>query len=271
MLEIAQKYLASNFSIFPIKPKDKSPHARLLYETNYVKTSDPSIGSWKPLQTQKPTIEDILHWFLTDSESNIAVATGEVSNLTVIDIDNPTSNPLSPDSFPPTLTAKTGSGGYHLFYRYHPNIPNSASHFAPSIDTKNNGGYVILPPSTHPNGNKYEWIHRTTIQPFPIDHPLFKGSTGNKPKLSREDWDTLIQDGAPPKTRNISATYLIGKLLFHLSPHISIESIYSLVVGWNQRNNPPLPLRELDTTFYSIISKHYGNNIGETEENNQGA
>ena len=38
-------------------------------------------------------------------------------------------------------------------------IPGSSSKLAPGVDLKADGGYVIAPPSVHPNGNVYEWDH----------------------------------------------------------------------------------------------------------------
>lgn len=65
---------------------------------------------------------------------------------------------------PPTQTARTG-GGLHLWFGYHG--PARAS-IGPGLDIKTNTGYVVMPPSRHASGNRYEWINEADgIQPAP--------------------------------------------------------------------------------------------------------
>ena len=65
-------------------------------------------------------------------------------------------------ALPATVTAVTGTGGHHLYFRLPnfagaPVIKNTASALAAGIDTRGEGGYVVAPPSIHPNGNPYGW------------------------------------------------------------------------------------------------------------------
>lgn len=55
---------------------------------------------------------------------------------------------------PPTLTCRTGSGGWHVWLSY--NGP-ARGRLADGIDVKKTGGYVVLPPSLHMAGGTYEW------------------------------------------------------------------------------------------------------------------
>jgi hypothetical protein len=66
---------------------------------------------------------------------------------------------------PATLTAITGSGGRHELYRppvgrEHvsklPVLP--ASHYKGVIDVKAKGGLIVVAPSLHKSGNRYEWV-----------------------------------------------------------------------------------------------------------------
>ena len=61
---------------------------------------------------------------------------------------------------PDTVVSATGSGGYHLFYRAPPGqpVPNSASKLGPKLDVRGDGGYVIAPPSVHPNATPYAFL-----------------------------------------------------------------------------------------------------------------
>lgn len=61
---------------------------------------------------------------------------------------------------PPTLTARTPSGGRHLFFKLpsgSPAVKNSVSKVGPGIDIRGTGGQVVLPP-TEIDGRRYEWL-----------------------------------------------------------------------------------------------------------------
>jgi len=61
-------------------------------------------------------------------------------------------------------TVKTGGGGLHVYcklpkFLYHNDIKSSLGKKYPGIDIKKLGGYVIVPPSIHPDSNKpYEFL-----------------------------------------------------------------------------------------------------------------
>lgn len=58
-----------------------------------------------------------------------------------------------------TLTVRTGSGGHHLYYRKHDGATysNAPGTLPAGIDVRADNGYVILPPSLHYSGNRYQW------------------------------------------------------------------------------------------------------------------
>lgn len=96
---------------------------------------------------------------------NVAIATG--NGLAVIDIDVDDLKgedgmvelkawEAQHGELPETVTAVTGRGGYHMFYRI--DKPVSCSTNAElGIDIRGDGGYIVAPPSVHPNGTTYEW------------------------------------------------------------------------------------------------------------------
>jgi len=59
-----------------------------------------------------------------------------------------------------TWHAQTGSGGWHLFFRWPEDtqIRNSAGKVGPGIDVRGDGGFVVLPPSQHVSGGRYRWL-----------------------------------------------------------------------------------------------------------------
>jgi hypothetical protein len=89
----------------------------------------------------------------------LAIRTGRVCDLAVVDIDPRNGGRVLPELMPPTRCVRTGSGGWHLYYR-HPGGPLAAKlHGHPGIDLKADGGYVVAPPSIHPGtGQPYRRV-----------------------------------------------------------------------------------------------------------------
>jgi hypothetical protein len=95
----------------------------------------------------------------------LAVRTGAVSGLAVIDVDPAhggdasLSELMTAGLVPRTLHVHTGSGGLHLYYR-HPGqaLPSRPMPDRAGIDVKADGGYVVLPPSLHHRTHlPYRW------------------------------------------------------------------------------------------------------------------
>lgn len=68
--EAAKEYLNRGWSVIPIRPRDKKP-----------------LCSWKKFQTRFPTREELQSWF-HDTENNIGIVAGKISNLTIVDCDS---------------------------------------------------------------------------------------------------------------------------------------------------------------------------------------
>jgi Bifunctional DNA primase/polymerase, N-terminal len=103
---------------------------------------------------------------------------------------------------PATLTAVTGSGGTHELYRPPlgkeevnklPMLP--ASHYHGVIDVKAKGGMIVVAPSMHVSGNRYQWVDLDTEiatlpswlyeKPLQIA-PLFQANPKGKPAPRRD-------------------------------------------------------------------------------------
>jgi hypothetical protein len=66
-----------------------------------------------------------------------------------------------------TPTVLTGSGGMHFWFLAPRETPTRPG-FAPGLDLKATGGYVVVPPSLHPNGEPYRW----DVGDHPTEEPL---------------------------------------------------------------------------------------------------
>ena len=70
---------------------------------------------------------------------------------------------LTGEFMPVTLRVITGRG-QHLYFTHDGTIKNSAGKIGPGVDIRTKGGYVVLPPSVHPDGNRYVWKHADDLK-----------------------------------------------------------------------------------------------------------
>ncbi len=124
--------------------------------------------------TYKPTIEQ---WFTRWPNANIGIATGkDKSGFFAVDVDikhhlgkfgDESLYQLEKEygKLPDTVTAKTGSGGWHYLFLTPEfgEIPNSTGKLSPSIDIRGEGGYIIVEPAMHISGLSYAWIDSDPI------------------------------------------------------------------------------------------------------------
>ena len=115
--------------------------------------------------------QQIIDWWTQYPHANIAVATGKVSGIVVIDIDiNHAQNKFGDVSLAEIeakhksklcgdIQALTGGGGFHYVFAYPQGvtIKSKAGNVAANIDTRADNGYIIVEPSNHISGNSYQW------------------------------------------------------------------------------------------------------------------
>lgn len=106
-------------------------------------------------------------WWSNYPGASIGMPTGEKSGMWVLDVDGEEGFVSLKDleakqgSLPDTLQQKTGGGGRHYFFKYNGrDIKNSAGQVAKNLDVRGNGGYVVIPPSSHPSGKNYQWLNK---------------------------------------------------------------------------------------------------------------
>ncbi len=120
--------------------------------------------------------EQVTAWWRRWPNANVGVATGEASNLAVLDIDGKPGHvsllALEAENgpLPGTVTAIT-SRGCHLLYQWTPGLGIGAGLYGEGLDHRGEGGYIIAPPSVHPSGHVYRWL-TANDEPQPWAHPL---------------------------------------------------------------------------------------------------
>jgi Bifunctional DNA primase/polymerase, N-terminal len=149
LLEAAMRYARLGWHIHPCRPGEKLP----------------ILERWHERATAESTLLE--RWWGRTPDANVAVATGPGSGIFVLDVDGPEGEralvelerrhgPM-PEFYPMQWT---GSGrGWQAFFAWPEgrNIRNSAGRLGPKLDTRGEGGFVVLPPSVHPSGGRYGW------------------------------------------------------------------------------------------------------------------
>jgi len=118
--------------------------------------------------------QQVRAWWHRWPQANVGLAMGRVSGLVAIDVDPRSGGDASlaelfdeHGTFPATLEALTGGGGFHFLFA-HPGVSfkNSSSVLGEGLDIKTDGGYIVAAPSLHASGKRYEW--RGTTEPSPM-------------------------------------------------------------------------------------------------------
>jgi putative DNA primase/helicase len=242
-LDAALKYAEDGFSVLPLVAKQKYPL--------------PGTHGSKEATTDKKVIKKTFK----NKELNIGVATGEISAFFVLDIDGEDGeaslNKLTDEfgELPSTVEIKTGKGRHLLFQIPDGKcIKNSTSQVGKNIDIRGDGGYVVVPPSIHPNGNRYEGdIDRKNISEAPtwlISKILWK----KKAKSAKGS------DDIPEGTRNDT---LFSECVKMRRKGQDEGKAFSALLNMNiERCKPPLE----DTELERIVKSAYSIDLEETLE-----
>ena len=151
LLKYALKYASEyGWAVFPVSASTKKP-----LTPHGCKDAKKDLGA-------------IRAWWMRYPDASIGVATGAISNLIVIDEDIDEDKDLNGyqevtqwerinGNLPETVRAITGRGGAHLYYKYTGKDIKNRAGILDGVDVRGEGGYVIAPPSYHPNGTQYQW------------------------------------------------------------------------------------------------------------------
>lgn len=264
MKEAALDYLTRGFSVVPAYTVNES--VCTCGRPDCDRPGKHSRIRWAEYQKRRPTVAEVEAWWSSWPDANIAIITGAVSGLVVIDLDGPEAEQAAVQlELPATLICTTGRGR-HLYYA-HPGgyVPNKVR-LLPGLDVRADGGYVMAPPSLHASGRRYTWGAQRAIARLPDTmvsrlrpaQVAQSASEGQKETgVPDSEWALRLLGGVPEggagglPGRNEAATKLAGHFLRHLSP----KETYQLLVLWNQRNKPPLGDEELRRTIISIANR----------------
>lgn len=130
--------------IFPLRPRTKKPFE---YIGVYHATTD---------------TDQIRDWWQRWPQANIGLHCGG-GGVMALDADKYkdtyAGDALLTKEDEQTPTSLTGRGGTHLLYAMPGGLRlgNATGGLPAGIDIRGHGGYIVLPPSMHPNGRPYQW------------------------------------------------------------------------------------------------------------------
>jgi hypothetical protein len=151
-------YAESGYRVFPLRPRKKEP-----LTAHGVKDATTNL-------------DQIRQWWTANPDANIGLATG--SGVMALDIDGPEgANTLAAleqkhGTLPVTPVQFTGKGRHYLF-SVTVEVRNTSRRIGAGVDTRGDGGYIVVAPSIHPSGSSYAWDQerrpfKITLAPAPV-------------------------------------------------------------------------------------------------------
>ena len=219
---------------------------------------------WQIHQYRCAEPPEIGEWFRRWPDANLAVVTGIVSGLVVLDLDPLHGADASLQQveevhggFAETIEARTGRGGRHIYFAHPGEIIHNRVGIAPGIDLRGDGGYVVTPPSVHACGEPYRWERSPDVcrlAPLPAWLLGAAPDRGTHRGHPLAHWRGLLREGVVEGERNNAIASLAGHLLWHgVDPEVTAE----LLLSWNAtRCKPPLHADEVMRTVDSIVRLH---------------
>jgi hypothetical protein len=235
--EFALRYAKLGLSVFPLPPKAKIPQ----------------IKGWNVAGTTDPAQLEL--WWRQQPNANVAIQTGPKSKCFVLDVDPQYGGTDTLDGLltrngplPRTWQQMTGGayGGFQIFFRY-PNfrIGNKQQWDKyPGLDVRGDGGYVVAPPSIHPDtGNAYSWDGLKEIEDEPLaDAPIWLlEMLRDEPApdyLQPSKQSVAVADKIPSGTRHKTLVALAGRMR---RMGLTETEILPTLRVFNQRCEPQKP------------------------------
>lgn len=256
----AADYIARGLAVIPLRRGQKVPATKH------------GINDWSDNPAQ------LDYWWGHDGWYNVGIVTGQPSGgVFAIDLDvhDPARSGIETlrdwetvhGRLPETWEQVTGSGGRQLFYRASRKVRNSANGEL-GVDVRGDGGFVVAPPSVHPNGEPYEWSTspddceiadaNDAVWEF-LDYvrpSSTKGEGEDKPAfrlpeaITANRNDTLFRYASSLREKGLDA-----------------PSVRVLVLDANARLcKPPLPVAEIDRTIMRTVGRYEPGNALRRDE-----
>jgi hypothetical protein len=238
-MQYALRYTEFGWPVFACRVNDKRPIAQGGFHT--ASTEPEQVRAmWQQHPRANVGIPAGAHWWVLDVDprhgghETLASLEGQHGEL------------------PPTLTARTPSGGMHYYFRSDRRARNSVNKLGAGLDTRADGGYVLVEGSSV-NGGRYQfqdWDPLCDSPPFIAPAPewlMAEAFTGkNREAIAALDSAEVV----PERVRNDFLTRQAGRLRHIGCDQIEIEAALMAINA--SRCVPPLPSDEVRTIAASV-------------------
>ncbi|MDX2703947.1 bifunctional DNA primase/polymerase [Streptomyces sp. PA03-6a] len=186
MRAAALEYAAAGVRVFRVR-RDKQPYANCVrcspqlrgkpnpkHQPHRPEDCQCGIGTCHGFHAATTDLATVERWWTAEPEANIG-APCKLNGWAVLDIDPRHGGHLSLGVLeerigvlPGTVMQITGGDGLHILYRS-PDVQLPGT-LGPGLDVKHNG-YVLLAPSVHSSGGRYQWsgdgLFKQPTEPWP--------------------------------------------------------------------------------------------------------
>jgi putative DNA primase/helicase len=173
----------------------------------------------------------IRRWWKMWPQANLAVRTGAVSGLAVLDQDTGKGGDVSLrelertySPLPETVQDLTGNGVHYVFTHPGTHVKNGVETLGMGLDVRGDGGYVITPPSLHMSGKRYAWelrhdLDETSLAPMPAwllalcqDTTRRQAPNAGDPSPQGSRNETLFKLGCSLRARGCTEAVILAAL-----------------------------------------------------------
>lgn len=238
ILEAALAYAQMGYSVIPVGIDKRPPIL------------------WECYQHQRASPAVIKGWYSIYPDAGVAIVTGVISGIFVVDVDPRHGGDLAPYGLmPATFTVHTGGGGWHFYFK---GVQPCRTAVVPGVDIKGEGGYVVAPPSGHPSGGKYtiEVDTEPTIPPAWLPRLITRARQEGNGK--GQSWVSEALAGVPKKKRDTTCIALAGYFRALLPADVTL----TILSFWGQRCEPPFGPKEI----IKCVNSAYGYPGGKSEK-----
>jgi hypothetical protein len=221
ILLAALDYLARGWSVIPVQFKQP-------------------LEKWQRWQFERMTTRQAESLFTRPEVTGVAVVCGQISGLTVLDFDGQTGRDAFLELYGRGLielerpTVTTGSSGKHLYFASSQGARTMHWSYngTRAGEVRSDGGYVLAPPSKHPNGKIYTWdvlpLEPLTTMPDALKNALGLETAPLIPKAATPS--TFI-----PSNGRVSVQILLQKA-YNLAPRDGRNNTGFALATWLRDN-----------------------------------
>jgi hypothetical protein len=215
------------------------------------KDSKKPLIKWEQFQKRHPSESELRKWFKDFNSPNIAIVTGSLSGVSVVDIDEPQGE-VEMEQYitdrPPV--AITPRGGKHMYFKTPSVRVSNNVKVIPGCDFRGEGGYIIAPPSDLPSGG-YHWL-------TPIELV--------KPPLLPEAYIARVTPQEVAATTEMFKHGRRDEDLFHVANALARGGmprgeIMDVLCTFGDLCVPPFPRSEIREKVSSAVKRHNAENM----------